>query len=141
MATDDTKRKIPESSRDFTITNAKVIGLLAALVIYLSVDFISNIATTPHSRIDRMGKSIYQIDDAIDVLEQDILNIKNDDDNCIKRQAKLETSFEKFELRFDALYEKVTTYQSETKRRDDTQEFWLRTYMGIPEYHRDGLPN
>jgi len=106
----------PEKTDPFTITNAKVIGLLAAALIFVASYLFTSVVNSPHSRIDKLVEELEElgISDRLVIMELTVGHIRDDDMECKKRQEALVR-------RLNSLSSTVKEYQAATKEVDANQ--------------------
>lgn len=84
-------------ARNFEITNAKVIWILAAAALYLGNDFIDDIVNNPHERLDKIVAELTHVHAEQEKFSLTLNNIKRDDVECenynIRQQASLDSLF------------------------------------------------
>ena len=108
----------------FRITNAKVIGLLAAALIFVVTYIFTGVINSPHSRINKLLEELEElgISDRLTIMEFTVDHIRDDDKQCQARQEAIAE-----ELKW--LRGTVTNYQAETKRWDAQQDRLINDCM------------
>lgn len=140
MATNGAQVESAEESDEFTISNRdvirlhwKVIALLATAIVFVASYSITSVINSPHRRIDQLAKDIVEHHEVLDELNENILNIKNDDNNCITRQMEMELRMDKQEEIHLKLHNKVYEFQAKKNAVDDHQDALIRHFMRIPD--------
>jgi len=88
IESDGTEKEIPAISRDFTITNQKVIWILATLVVYLGSSYVNSIINNPNTRIDALVDELTHVHKELDDLKYEVAQTQRNDLECDLRNDR-----------------------------------------------------
>jgi len=127
-----TEKEIPAISRDFTITNQKVVWILATALLYVVVDSFNSIINSPHSRIDALVEELNHVHEELDDLKFSVAQTERNDLECDMRNDRQQKDIDMLK----AIGGDCVTWRAKAEEQIDTLSGFYNWYS-----HRERLPD